>query len=721
MTSHRCFAPFHAALAPQPAQTCAWSLARPGPDNLMAVSFACALLDAVPQQIAVLDADGAVVAVNAAWRKHSGTCPGPLAPPIGARFGGENQGGPPAGDVARVKAGIEAVLAGAAPLFTMEFFVEDDCGAGYSLQAMPFCEGWPGAVVSIADITEHKQQLERQRIAAIAFESPQGMLITDVQGRILQVNAAFTEITGYTQAEVLHKSPSILSSGRHGPDFYRVMWQEIARKGSWEGEIWNRRKNGEVYPERLHIAAVLDEHGGASHYVASLSDITLSKAANDEIKSLAFYDPLTRLPNRRLLMDRLGQAITGMARQGRPAALMFLDLDNFKTLNDTLGHSVGDQLLYQVAQRLTACVREGDTVARLGGDEFVVILEQIGDDSLEAAEHARAIASGIVAMFALPFELGPHVCRSTSSIGITLFDHVEQTPDQVLMQGDIAMYGAKQAGRNGICFYDREMQDKIAAQAQMDSDLGVALELGQFEAFYQPQVDIDGRVCGAEALIRWHKPDGSWVSPAQFIPRCEETGLIVEIGDWMLEQACAQLQLWALGAETAPLTLAVNVSALQFRHPDFAAKLRALLDRHAFDRALFKIELTEGVLLETPTAMIDCMNTLRSLGIRFSLDDFGTGYSSLQYLKRLPLDQLKIDQSFVRELVTSTSDRVIVKTIIAMAHSLNLDVIAEGVETMAQRDILCELGCLQFQGYLFGRPMPADLLAAHLAAAVEAA
>jgi diguanylate cyclase (GGDEF)-like protein/PAS domain S-box-containing protein len=720
MTSHRCFAPFYAVQAPLSPQTCAWSLARPMHDRLLAVSFACAVLDAVAQQIAVLDADGVVVASNAAWRNASSSCPGPLAPPIGSSFGGQHEH-PLAGEAARARAGIEAVLAGSAPQFAMEFFVADDCAIGYSLQAMPLCDAWPGAVVSIVDISEHKRQLERQRIAAIAFESPQGMLITDVQGRILQVNAAFTAITGYTQAEVLHKSPSILSSGRHGPDFYRGMWQQIATHGSWEGEIWNRRKSGEVYPERLHIAAVHDENGNSSHYVASLSDITLSKAAHDEIKSLAFYDPLTRLPNRRLLMDRLGQAITGMARQGRPAALMFLDLDNFKTLNDTLGHSVGDQLLAQVAQRLLACVREGDTVARLGGDEFVVILEQVGDDTLDAAAHARTIASGIIATFAVPFELGVHVCRSSSSIGITLIDHIDQTPDQVLMQGDIAMYGAKQAGRNGFCFYDREMQDKIAAQAQMDSDLNVALELEQFEAFYQPQVDIDGRTCGAEALIRWHKPDGSWVSPAQFIPRCEETGLIIGIGDWMLEQACARLQHWAQTRATATLTLAVNVSALQFRHPGFADKLRALLDRHSFNRALLKIELTEGVLLETPTEMIDCMNTLRGLGIRFSLDDFGTGYSSLQYLKRLPLDQLKIDQSFVRELVTSTSDRAIVKTIIAMAHSLNLDVIAEGVETTAQRDILCELGCAQFQGYLFGRPMPAEALASHLAASMEAA
>jgi diguanylate cyclase (GGDEF)-like protein/PAS domain S-box-containing protein len=686
------------------------------------LSFASAVLDTVPQQIAVLDADGVIVAANAAWCAYSEVHAGALAPAVGQRFGAAGKEALPACEAARAKTGIDAVLAGSLPVFTLEFALNGDGGfAWYSLQSMPLRGGAAGAVVHIADITEHKQQLERQRIAAIAFESPQGMLVTDAQGHILQVNAAFTEITGYGLDEVLHQSPRMLSSGRHDGDFYRAMWQSLEHKGKWEGEIWNRRKNGEVYPERLHIAAVVDEAGSVSHYVASLSDITLSKAANDEIRNLAFYDPLTGLPNRRLLMDRLGHASSAAARLGRPAALMFLDLDDFKTLNDTLGHGVGDQLLLQVAERIVARVRESDTVARLGGDEFVIVLEGVGEDTASAAAHAGAIARDIIATFAMPFALGEHQCRSTASIGITLFGNGVQTPDQLLMQGDIAMYEAKRTGRNSFCFYDRAMHEKIAASAQMDRDLRDALALDQFELFYQPQVDIEGRTRGAEALIRWRKQDGSVVSPALFIPNAEGTGLVVNIGDWVLEQSCAQLEEWASTPATAALTLAVNVSALQFRQPDFSAKLRRILGRYAFDPALLKLELTEGVLLETPLHVIECMIALRGTGIRFSLDDFGTGYSSLQYLKRLPLDQLKIDQSFVRELASSPSDRIIVKTIIAMARSLNLDVIAEGVETAAQRDVLYELGCVNFQGYLFGRPMAVGELAATLAAPREAA
>lgn len=649
-----------------------------------------------------------IVAANAAWRLNSSIRPGPFAPAIGASFR-DAAGSPDQSDnLAKLNAGLAAVMSSELPDFGMEYFVAENGSQGwFSLQLTPLCAGGPEVAISVIDITERKRHEERQRIAAIAFESPHGMLITDVKGRILQTNAAFTDITGYSSEEVLHRSPSMLSSGRHGPEFYREMWDCIRRDGRWEGEIWNRRKNGEIYPERLHIAAVRAPDGSVTHYVGSLSDITLSKAASDEIKSLAFFDPLTRLPNRRLLMDRLNQAIASTMRREQPAALMFLDLDNFKTLNDTLGHSVGDQLLEQVALRLLNCVRECDTVARLGGDEFVLILEGLGSDKFDAAAHARNIASNILATFSLSFELGTHQCHSSASIGITLFHKAEHDPEQLLMQGDIAMYGAKQSGRNSYCFFDLEMQEKIAARAQMDGEMRVALEQGQFELYYQLQVAYDGKPRGAEALIRWRKPDGSCISPAQFIPLAEENGLIIDIGDWILEQACVQLQSWARAPATASMDLAINVSARQFRHPDFAGNIISALARHSFDPARLKLELTEGVLLETPNEMIECMGALRATGIRFSLDDFGTGYSSLQYLKRLPLDQLKIDQSFVRELVTSTSDRAIVKTIIAMAHSLNLDVIAEGVETSAQRDLLYELRCMHYQGYFYGRPMPA--------------
>ncbi len=551
------------------------------------------------------------------------------------------------------------------------------------------------------------------RLAATVFEAAQGMMVTDARGRIVQVNRAFVRITGYSSEEVVGQSPRLLSSGRHVPDFYAVMWAAIARDGIWEGEIWNRRKNGEVYPEHLSITAVRDGGGEITNYVAALTDITLSKAANDEIRSLAFYDPLTRLPNRRLLLDRLRQVLAASSQHDRYCALMFIDLDNFKVLNDTLGHNVGDMLLSQVADRLQSTLRKGDTVARLGGDEFVVLVEGLSSAALEAAAEVESLGAKILVALNRPYDLGKHHCRSTPSIGATLFHNGEPPlPDDLLMQADIAMYQAKQAGRNGMRFFDRQMQDRISERAQMENDLRQAVELHQFALHYQVQVDQHGKARGAEALIRWVRGDGTTVSPASFIPLAEETGLILSIGHWVLETACAQLAAWQSAPRMAQLVLAINVSVQQFHQPDFGREVRTALERHGVDPRLLKLELTEGVLLEKIEETIACMQQLKAIGVRFSLDDFGTGYSSLQYLKRLPLSQLKIDQSFVRDLASDSSDQVIVRTIIAMARSLQLDVIAEGVETMAQRVLLEELGCRRYQGYLYSRPVPEPQLRA---------
>jgi diguanylate cyclase (GGDEF)-like protein/PAS domain S-box-containing protein len=549
---------------------------------------------------------------------------------------------------------------------------------------------------------------DEARIAAVAFETAEGLLVTDATGVILRVNRAFTAITGYAQHEVQGKTPAVLSSGRHDAAFYDAMWAGIRRDGSWEGEIWNRRKNGEVYPERLAINAVLDRGGVATHYVAALTDITLSKAASDEIRSLAFFDPLTHLPNRRLLRDRLEQALVALARQPGIGALMFIDLDNFKTLNDTLGHNVGDLLLRQVAERLESCVREGDTVARLGGDEFVVLLEHLDHRPDQAAHQAEVVALKILAALNLPYWLARHICHSTPSIGITLFADQRQRPDELLMQADIAMYQTKKGGRNGLRFFDRQMQERVAARAELEEQLRLALERGQFHLYYQPQVDRDGRVIGAEALLRWERPGHGFVPPAQFIPLAEESGLILPIGAWVLEQACLQLAAWQRDPDTRALRLAVNVSARQFRQPGFADGVELLLARHGVRPGLLKLELTESILVDSIEGTIATMRRLKALGIRFSLDDFGTGYSSLQYLKRLPLDQLKIDQSFVRDLASDGSDQAIVRTIIGMARSLKLDVIAEGVETPTQLACLADAGCLHYQGYLFGKPVPID-------------
>ena len=552
------------------------------------------------------------------------------------------------------------------------------------------------------------------RIAAIAFESQEGMLITDANNVILRVNRAFTNITGYSAEEVIGNNPRILSSGRQDAKFYEDMWESIRRTDRWEGEIWNRRKNGEIYPEYLTITGVKDSHGNSLNYVATLTDITLSKAADEKIKHLAFYDPLTLLPNRRLLMDRLQQALASSARSGREGALLFIDLDNFKTLNDTLGHDIGDMLLQHVAQRLESCVREGDTVARLGGDEFVVMLEDLSNKELDAAAQTEAVGEKILASLNQPYQLVTHTYHSTPSIGASLFSDHQLGIEELLKQADIAMYQAKKAGRNTLRFFDPQMQETINARAALEVELRKALEISQFQLYYQIQVDNSGRPLGAEALIRWLHPERGLISPAHFIPLAEETGLILPIGQWVLETACSQLKVWQQDEFTRDLVLAINVSAKQFHLADFVLQVQSLVQRHAINANLLKLELTESMLLENIEDTIATMNALRKIGIRLSLDDFGTGYSSLQYLKRLPLNQLKIDQSFVSDIAVDSSDKAIVRTIIAMAQSLNMDVIAEGVETAEQRQLLLDRGCIHYQGYMFGQPVSIDEFKARL-------
>jgi diguanylate cyclase (GGDEF)-like protein len=430
--------------------------------------------------------------------------------------------------------------------------------------------------------------------------------------------------------------------------------------------------------------------------------------AEDEIKHLAFYDPLTGLPNRRLLIDRLHQAFASSARSGREGALLFIDLDNFKEINDTLGHDIGDLLLQHTAQRLESCMREGDTVARLGGDEFVVMLEDLSKRPIEAATQTEAVGEKILATLGQPYQLAAHVCHSTPSIGATLFSDHNDPEEELLKRADIAMYQAKQAGRNTMRFFNPIMQDTINARASLVTELHKALENHQFHLYYQIQVDSSNRPLGAEALLRWLHPERGLISPTQFIPLAEEIGLILPIGLWVLDTACTQLKAWEQDALTRDLILAINVSARQFHQANFVTQVQVAVQRHAINPKRLKLELTESMLLENIEDTIVTMNTLKEIGVRFSLDDFGIGYSSLQYLKRLPLDQLKIDQSFVRDIATDSSDRAIVRTIIAMAQILNLDVIAEGVETEEQRQLLMGNGCTHYQGYLFGKPVPIE-------------
>ena len=485
------------------------------------------------------------------------------------------------------------------------------------------------------------------------------------------------------------------------------MTQNLENDGAWAGEIWNRRKNGEVFPEWLNISAVKDVAGLTTHYVAIFNDISERIRAQAQIDSLAFYDPLTQLPNRRLLLDRLDQALHASTRHARKSALLFVDLDNFKTINDTLGHLQGDQLLTQVAQRLKACSREGDTVAHLGSDEFVVMLEDLSEDTHEAANQAETVGGKILTALAQDYALTSGTHHSTTSIGITLFGSAQQERnEEPLKRAELAMFQAKAAGRNTLRFFDAQMQAEVSAHASLEADLREAVQKQQFVLHYQPQVVGNGRVTGVEALVRWQHPQRGLVSPAEFIPLAEETGLILSIGQWVLETACNQLAQWAKSAELAYLTMAVNVSARQFAQSDFVDSVLATLARSSATPKLLKLELTESMLVDDVETIIAKMGAIKVHGVGFSLDDFGTGYSSLTYLKRLPLDQLKIDQTFVRSIVTDPNDAAIAKMVVVLAESLGLAVIAEGVELQAQADFLAHLGCHAYQGYLFSRPLP---------------
>jgi diguanylate cyclase (GGDEF)-like protein/PAS domain S-box-containing protein len=557
-------------------------------------------------------------------------------------------------------------------------------------------------------LEERKRAQAVLRIAATAFESQQGMYITDPQRVILRVNAAFSEITGYTATEVIGQTPRLFSSGRHGAAFYDEMNSCLKELGSWRGEIWNRRKNGETYPQWLTISEVKDDFGVVTNYVAALTDITFRKVAEEEINQLVFYDTLTGLPNRRLLHDRLRHALANSSRSERYGALLFIDLDNFKDFNDNLGHETGDKLLQQVGQRLLTCVRETDTVARLGGDEFVVLLVDLSDNIEESASQAKTVGEQCLATISKPHLFDSYVYHGTSSIGVTLFIDQKGSIDELMKWADLAMYQAKAAGRNTMRFFDPEMQSVVTKRAVLEADLREAVLKGQFVLYYQPQMDEEERLTGAEVLVRWIHPLRGVLSPAEFIPMAEETGLILPLGQWVLDTACVQLAIWASQTEMAHLTIAVNVSARQFHQHDFVTQVLAVVERTGVNPKLLKLELTESMLVKDVEGTIAKMMELKAKGIGFSLDDFGTGYSSLSYLKRLPLEQLKIDQGFVRDILINTNDAAIAKMIIALGESMGLGVIAEGVEVEAQLELLSRLGCYAYQGYLFSRPLPLD-------------
>ncbi|NDU80135.1 MAG: EAL domain-containing protein, partial [Ferrovum sp.] len=534
----------------------------------------------------------------------------------------------------------------------------------------------------IFDITERKKREESLRTSTVAFKSQEEeeIVITDVEGTILRVNPIYCDSCGHNVQEIISKNPRILQSGLQNPDFYTAMWKSVVEKGFWEGDIWNRGKTGETFPERLLITALKN---------------------SDEIQHLAFYDMLTHLPNRRLLIERLKQSLASSARTGQQGALLFVDLDNFKIMNDTLGHDIGDILLQQAARRIESSVREGDTVARYGGDEFVVILGNLSKNPQEASTQTKAVGTKILVSLNLTYQLETHAYLCTASIGATLFQGHEEKIDELLKQADIAMYQVKKDGRRGMRFFDPKMQEQINSRAALESELRSAIKNHEFRLHYQIQMDSTHKALGAECLIRWLHPKLGVVAPAQFIALAEETGLILPIGEWVLETACAQLQSWQQNALTRELTLSVNVSAKQFYEPSFVTQVKTAVLHYGINPLLLKLEPTKSILLENIADTVATMNALKAIGVRFALDDFGMGFSSFQYLKKLPWNQFKIDQTFVRDLTTDLCDGIIVRTIIAIAQSFNLEVIAEGIETEQQQQVLQSYGCNHFQGYRF--------------------
>ncbi|MDP3610175.1 MAG: EAL domain-containing protein [Methylophilus sp.] len=564
------------------------------------------------------------------------------------------------------------------------------------------------------DITQLRLAEADSRIAAISFESQVGMVITDKNKIVLRVNQAYTKISGFSAEQVVGQPPKLICTSHHDSNFHEHIWEEVARNGVWEGETWNRRENNDTYSQHLIINAVEDADGNITHYVISLTDTTESKTAALKIEQLAYFDPLTQLPNRRLLLDRLSHAINTSARSGELGALLYLDLDHFKIINDSRGHDIGDLLLKQVAERLLGCVRADDTVARLGGDEYVILLEGLSKSDHEAAGQIEQIAQKIQHVLSKPYVIDKHQFDVTASIGLVMFNGQHSSGEEFLKQADIAMYQAKKSGRNIFKFFNPEMQSSINTRVLLEEELRKALVLGQFKLFYQVQVDFNGKAFGAEALIRWEHPEHGIVSPFNFIPLAEETGLILPIGNWVLNDACAQLKQWENDDTTRHLSISINVSAKQFHQEDFVEQVKSAVEKHQIKPMLLKLELTESMLVVNIENIINSMNAIRKLGVRFELDDFGTGYSSLQYLKRLPLHQLKIDQSFVRDITTDKSDKAIVKTIVKMAQGLGLEVIAEGVETEEQRQLLKKMGCSYYQGYLFGKPVPIEAFKTNL-------
>jgi diguanylate cyclase (GGDEF)-like protein/PAS domain S-box-containing protein len=563
-----------------------------------------------------------------------------------------------------------------------------------------------GSVWVIADISERKKAEERTRLAAKVFENTQeGVTITDHDTRILAVNRAFTEVTGYAEEEVIGMTPRVLRSGRQDRVFYDAMWDALDQSGQWKGEIWNRRKNGEIYPEWLSISSVRNEAGELSHYVGVFSDITEIKRSQEKVSFLAYHDPLTQLPNRLLFNDRLTQSIQRASREKKLFAIYFIDLDHFKHVNDSLGHHVGDRLLREVAAQMQAQLRRTDTIARLGGDEFIVMVEEI--DGLRGA---ALVAEKLAAVFQEPIALEGHDLYVTASIGVCMYPADGADANTLIRNADAAMYRAKSNGRNQFHFYEQEMTAYAFERLELESAMRRGLANDEFVLHYQPQVDLTTNgIVGAEALVRWNHPELGLLTPDRFIPLAEDSGLIVALGEWVLRSACRQMQMWHSTGFRLP-KVAVNLSVRQLEKQGFAVLVAAILDEYRLAPSVLELELTESVLMQTKEAF-EVLEELDALGVDLSVDDFGTGYSSLGYLKQLPVHKLKIDRSFISDDAAHGHNDAIVRAVIAMAKTLGLAAIAEGVESREQAAFLRREGCNHAQGYLYGKPDTGEALA----------
>jgi len=563
------------------------------------------------------------------------------------------------------------------------------------------------------DVTEQVRAEARLRQAASVFSSTEeGVVITDPGGVIIDVNPAFTEITGYSRAEAIGKNPRILRSDRQDAAFYAALWQSLNATGRWQGEIWNRRKSGEIYPEWLTINAVRDEDAQLVNYVAVFSDISGIKQSQAQLAHLAHHDPLTDLPNRLLFHDRLGHALSRADRDGSQLAVLFIDLDRFKHINDSLGHLAGDGLLQEVARRLTGAVRKEDTVARMGGDEFTLLLED-----LRRPEDAAVLARKLLEALGDPYAIAGRELFVTASVGISLYPRDGRSAEELVRNADAAMYQAKDAGRNGYHFYTPELTAAALQRVHLEADLRRALGRGELVVHYQPQIELgSGRLIGAEALVRWRHPEQGLIAPDRFIHLAEDTGLIIELGELVLRAACRQAMDWL--ASGVPIErIAVNVSAQQVQRSDFVGTVRDVLADTGLPPRHLELEVTETFIMGQAEEGIRALHQLREMGVRLAVDDFGTGYSSLGYLKRLPIHMLKIDRSFVSELHGDSEDLAIAKAVIALGRTLGLQVIAEGVEHDDQAGLLLAEGCHYAQGYLFGRPLEGADFARHWAPA----